>query len=163
MYDTCVYTDNCLDLHKWLLTCIDVGASSYVPPLQQGTPSPNIHLANEDAPPHVAADLRREGRGHPGPGQPFPGGQKGTEKPTVLQLSFNVVNSPRLPLVLLRLQRARRGDIPGSFQRAVCTLQAWYVSKRHASSCCLTLRGLTGSPLPPNRTRYPPLASLHWA
>lgn len=51
MYDTCVYTDNCLDLHKWLLTCIDVGASSYVPPLQQGTPSPNIHLANEDAPP----------------------------------------------------------------------------------------------------------------
>lgn len=80
MYDTCVYADNCLDLHKWLLTCIDVGASlKHVPPLHPGTPSPNIHLANEDAPPHVAADLGREGRGHPGPGQPFPGPERDRE------------------------------------------------------------------------------------
>lgn len=40
-------------------------------------------------------------------------------------------------------------------------LQAWYASKQRASSCCLTLGGLTGNPLPPNKIPYPPLASLH--
>lgn len=38
-------------------------------------------------------------------------------------------------------------------------LQAWYASKRRASSCCL--RGLTGNPLPPDKTPHPLLASLH--
>lgn len=95
MYDTCLYADNCLDLHKWLLTCIDVGACATK--LYPGTPSPNIHLANADGPTPMRLPVW-EGRAGVtlGLGSPCQS-RKGMEKPTGLQLSFNVLNSPSSP------------------------------------------------------------------
>lgn len=100
----------------WLLICIDVGASpKQVQLLHAGTPSPTTHLAHEDSATPMGLMIWEGRTGSPGPGKPLPECEVDRKDHRFAAVIYRA-QLAQLPSALLCLQRARRGDIPGSFQ-----------------------------------------------